>query len=165
MGLTYDEFALWLNLKDVYWSEKGRRSIDAVMVAAALGAILLIGFAAWTDVAREVEDGVFAVVGSFGLPAILLALVNFFKEKYLMGIGGLFIPFVSLVGAFRLARPESPWARAFYRGEKLERSKERYSVPRGWERLTKGRGGKPADPPPEPAPEDPPASPEAAPPQ
>ena len=33
MGLTLDEFALWLNLEDVYWSEKGRQSIDAVIVA------------------------------------------------------------------------------------------------------------------------------------
>ena len=33
MGLTLDEFALWLNLEDVYWSEKGRQSIDAVVVA------------------------------------------------------------------------------------------------------------------------------------
>src|SRR5881392_663183 len=28
-GLTLDEFALWLRLADVYWSEQGRASIDA----------------------------------------------------------------------------------------------------------------------------------------
>ena len=27
MGLTLDEFALWLNLEDVYWTSKGRQSI------------------------------------------------------------------------------------------------------------------------------------------
>ena len=32
-GLTLDEFALWLELKDVYWSADGRKSIDAVIVA------------------------------------------------------------------------------------------------------------------------------------
>jgi len=32
MGLTMDEFALWLNLQDVYWQAKGRQSIDAVIV-------------------------------------------------------------------------------------------------------------------------------------
>ena len=32
MGLTMDEFALWLNLQDVYWSDKGRQSIDAVVI-------------------------------------------------------------------------------------------------------------------------------------
>jgi hypothetical protein len=26
IGLTIDEFALWLHLEDVYWSEEGRRS-------------------------------------------------------------------------------------------------------------------------------------------
>src|SRR6266567_1859612 len=31
-GLTLDEFALWLNLEDVYWSDKGRSSIDAVVI-------------------------------------------------------------------------------------------------------------------------------------
>ncbi|HMC07622.1 MAG TPA: hypothetical protein VKG89_09555, partial [Solirubrobacterales bacterium] len=35
-GLTLDEFALWLNLRDVYWSDKGRRSIDAVIIAATV---------------------------------------------------------------------------------------------------------------------------------
>ncbi len=35
-ALVLDEFALWLNLRDVYWTEEGRRSIDAVIIAAAL---------------------------------------------------------------------------------------------------------------------------------
>ena len=29
-ALVLDEYALWLNLRDVYWAEEGRRSIDAV---------------------------------------------------------------------------------------------------------------------------------------
>lgn len=41
-ALTLDEFALWLNLKDVYWSPQGRSSIDAVIL---FGAILSAG--AW----------------------------------------------------------------------------------------------------------------------
>jgi hypothetical protein len=35
-ALTLDEFALWLNLKDVYWSPEGRSSIDAVVLFGAL---------------------------------------------------------------------------------------------------------------------------------
>jgi len=35
-ALTLDEFALWLNLKDVYWSPDGRTSIDAVILFGAL---------------------------------------------------------------------------------------------------------------------------------
>ncbi len=46
-ALTLDEFALWLNLKDVYWSPQGRESIDAIILfgaflsASAWGAPLL----------------------------------------------------------------------------------------------------------------------------
>ncbi|MGD0989777.1 MAG: hypothetical protein ABR874_18340 [Candidatus Sulfotelmatobacter sp.] len=35
-ALTLDEFALWLNLKDVYWSPQGRSSIDATILFGAL---------------------------------------------------------------------------------------------------------------------------------
>jgi hypothetical protein len=35
-ALTLDEFALWLNLKDVYWSPEGRASIDAIVLFGAL---------------------------------------------------------------------------------------------------------------------------------
>src|SRR5271154_1273738 len=35
-ALTLDEFALWLNLKDVYWSPEGRSSIDAVFLFGSL---------------------------------------------------------------------------------------------------------------------------------
>ena len=67
MGLALDEFALWLDLKDVYWSEQGRKSIDAVIIAATITGMVLVGFTAWVDVATEVEDAVFAIVGAFGL--------------------------------------------------------------------------------------------------
>ena len=39
-ALTLDEFALWLNLQDVYWARQGKLSIDAV---AAFGGMLSIG--------------------------------------------------------------------------------------------------------------------------
>src|ERR1700678_1588199 len=35
-ALTLDEFALWLNLRDVYWSGEGRSSIDAIVLFGAL---------------------------------------------------------------------------------------------------------------------------------
>ena len=128
MGLALDEFALWLDLKDVYWSEKGRKSIDAVIVAATITGMVLVGYAAWIDVATEVEDAVFAIVCAFGLLAILFALANLAKEKFVMALFGLFVPPVGLVGAFRLGRPHSLWARLFYRSErKKERARERFS--------------------------------------
>ncbi|MGD1213766.1 MAG: hypothetical protein ABR861_02130 [Terriglobales bacterium] len=39
-ALTLDEFALWLNLKDVYFVREGRSSIDAVLL---FGSLLAIG--------------------------------------------------------------------------------------------------------------------------
>ena len=39
-ALTLDEFALWLDLEDVYWTPQGRLSIDAVIL---FGAVLSIG--------------------------------------------------------------------------------------------------------------------------
>ena len=39
-ALTLDEFALWINLQDVYWAKQGRMSVD---VAAAFGGLLSIG--------------------------------------------------------------------------------------------------------------------------
>ena len=39
-ALTLDEFALWLNLQDVYWEKEGRLSIDAVLI---FGGILMVG--------------------------------------------------------------------------------------------------------------------------
>lgn len=128
-GLTLDEFALWLNLDDVYWSEKGRRSIDAVIVAACLSGMVLVGFAAWIDVATAVEEGVFAIVGSLGVVAVAAIIVNLAKEKFGMAAAGVLVPPVALVGAFRLGKPGSPWARAFYRSEaKRERARERFAA-------------------------------------
>jgi len=35
-ALTLDEFALWLNLRDVYWAHEGRASIDAIILFGSL---------------------------------------------------------------------------------------------------------------------------------
>src|SRR5215218_1930257 len=86
MGLTLDEFALWVELKDVYWEKEGRKSIDAMIVAGCLSGALLVGFSAWTTLADNVESEVFAVVGAVGLVGIVLALVNAAKEKFLLAV-------------------------------------------------------------------------------
>ena len=43
-ALTLDEFALWLNLQDVYWERQGRESIDAILI---FGGLLSVGFWGW----------------------------------------------------------------------------------------------------------------------
>lgn len=128
-GLTLDEFALWLNLKDVYWSKEGRRSIDAVIVATALSLMALIGFRGWIDAADSVETEVFAIAGAGGVVGVGAALVNASKEKFGMALLSLALPLVGAIGALRLGKPHSLWARLFYRHGQLRRSTERY---RGW---------------------------------
>ena len=46
-ALTLDEFALWLNLKDVYWSREGRSSFDAIILFGALLAAGAWGAPLW----------------------------------------------------------------------------------------------------------------------
>jgi hypothetical protein len=136
-GLTLDEFALWLNLKDVYWEKQGRASIDAVIVAAALSGLLLISLRGWIDVTTKVADEVQAIVGAIGLLGVIIALINASKEKFGMVIWSLLIPVVGIPSIFRLAKPHSVWAKLFYRHGKKERSEQRYAGDRGkpfWKR-------------------------------
>lgn len=41
-ALTLDEFALWLNLEDDYWTKEGRESIDAVVIYGGLLSLAMI---------------------------------------------------------------------------------------------------------------------------
>jgi hypothetical protein len=125
-ALTLDEFALWLNLRDVYWEKEGRKSIDAVIITAVLAAMVIMGARIWLDLAHGFQDTVAALVGTFGVVNLIFVLINFTKEKFGVGLIGLFISPVSLVGAFRLAKPHSPWARLFYRDKKLARAMARH---------------------------------------
>jgi hypothetical protein len=54
-ALTLDEFALWLNLEDVYWTGPGRVSIDAVVIFASLLSVGIWG----GPFLREVTVGLF----------------------------------------------------------------------------------------------------------
>lgn len=42
-ALTLDEFALWLNLQDVYWQREGRISVDVALLFGALVSVGLWG--------------------------------------------------------------------------------------------------------------------------
>jgi hypothetical protein len=52
-ALTLDEFALWLDLDDVYWTPEGRLSIDAVIIFATLIAIIALLTPFLIDVADD----------------------------------------------------------------------------------------------------------------
>ncbi|MFF7129698.1 MULTISPECIES: hypothetical protein [unclassified Streptomyces] len=114
-GLVLDEFALILHLDDVYWTEEGRKSVEVVALTAALVGLLLAGFAPFgvNDLSpEELQDRgtvIANIAGNF-----LLSLIALSKGKTRVAIFGVIVPLVALVGAVRLARPDSPWARRFY---------------------------------------------------
>jgi hypothetical protein len=57
-ALTLDEFALWLNLRDVYWEREGRESYEALAVFGGLLAVGVFGHAFFRGVAMELA-GIF----------------------------------------------------------------------------------------------------------
>jgi hypothetical protein len=139
VGLTLDEFALWLELKDVYWEKDGRKSVDAMIIAAGLAGVALVSFSVWVRLADDVKDGVFTAVGTIGLFGILLAFVNAAKAKLGWALASIVVPVTGVIPAFRLAKPQSLWARLFYRrrrliphgDRRLERSRARYAAGEG----------------------------------
>jgi len=162
VALVLDEFALILHLQDVYWSEAGRASIDAVFVAVAVTGLLLLGLrpdlglgGAFTDDgagrAVTVLVGSVAVLLNLGLVALTLV-----KGKIWTGLLGLFVPVFVMVGAIRVGRPHSPWARWRYRGgtrgahklAKAQRREVRYRQPliRLKIRVQEAIGGRPDAP-------------------
>ena len=126
VGLTLDEFALWLELKDVYWEKEGRKSVDAMIVAGCLAGMAAVGFSTWVKLADDVATGVFAGVGSFALVGVVFAAVNAAKEKFGMSVVALIFWPAAVPAAVRVAKPHSLWARLFYRGDKLETARARY---------------------------------------
>ncbi len=56
LGLTLDEFAMWLRLADVYWTPEGIESIKAMAVAAALLAVYGFGQPFWHAIVRDIFD-------------------------------------------------------------------------------------------------------------
>jgi hypothetical protein len=124
-GLTLDEFALWVRLEDVYWSQQGRSSLDAVVVAALIGGLVVLGLAPFDSSHAAAGESIALAVG-IDLMLVLLAII---KGKPLLALIGVFIPPVALVASVRLASPTSPWARWRYGAEshKLARSRARFA--------------------------------------
>ena len=52
-ALTLDEFALWLNLADDYWTKQGRESIDAVALFGSLLVLSVLGKGFFNDLLRR----------------------------------------------------------------------------------------------------------------
>jgi hypothetical protein len=145
-ALTLDEFAMIFHVRDVYWSEEGRTSIDALLMGGALAGLLLVGASPF-----DVEDQAGVEQSSrvsFFLVIIvnaMLAAITFLKKKPFFGVVAILIPLVGLISSIRLAKPSSPWARWFYepeRGSRRRRAKRERKLQRSINRFERGRLGR-----------------------
>ncbi|MGK5641734.1 hypothetical protein ACSNOK_25940 [Streptomyces sp. URMC 126] len=125
-GLVLDEFALILHLDDVYWTEQGRKSVEIVVLTAALVGLVLFGFSPFgvNELTPEELRGRSILVSNI-LINFLIALFALAKGKPRIALIGAVVPLVALIGAVRLARPGSPWARRFYRRRPRARRRAR----------------------------------------
>ncbi len=57
LALVLDEFALLLQLKDVYWATQGRSSVDIALLVAAALLLYYLGQCFWHDVVSELRRG------------------------------------------------------------------------------------------------------------
>ncbi|GEC08843.1 hypothetical protein SSP24_64980 [Streptomyces spinoverrucosus] len=135
-GLVLDEFALILHLDDVYWTEAGRKSVEAVVLTAALVGLWVAGFSPFgvNDLDEDEVQSRGSVISTVAVN-FLLSLIALAKGKTRLAILGVIVPFIALFGAIRLARPGSPWANRLYRRRPRARARARlraYHHDRRW---------------------------------
>ncbi len=121
-ALVLDEFALWLHLDDVYWSEAGQKSIDAVVATVIVLTALIFDSGPMGVSATDLDDAPLVVPIIVAVNTALM-VVTLMKGKIMMAAIGFFIPFVALVGAIRLARTPSWWSRTLYGRHPLKMQK------------------------------------------
>ncbi len=121
-GLTFDEFALWVNLEDVYWAQEGRESLDAVVMVFAFMALVVLGGTPFgLDEATSIL-GTAIVAGQ----ALVLSSITFMKGRIGLGALSVFVPLLGFWGVLRLGKPKSPWGRRFYSEDKVARADRRF---------------------------------------
>lgn len=114
LALVLDEFALILHLEDVYWEQEGRLSVDAVFVLAGVMLLLLVANSPFGINTTEEQSRL--RIGLLVLIAIDLTMAAICAAKGKLGtaIAGIALPIIAYVGALRVARPDSPWAKRAY---------------------------------------------------
>ena len=140
-ALTLDEFAMIFHVRDVYWSEEGRTSVDAMLMGLAFAGLLLVGFAP-LDFEKEGDAAGFGFIFFVALACnAVLAAITFMKKKPFFGVCALLIPTVGFWSSIRLGKPDSPWAHWFYdpeRGKPRRRAKRERKRQRSINRFVHG---------------------------
>src|SRR5437764_2514447 len=97
VGFTLDEFALWVRLEDVYWAGEVRASVDAVVIATAFAALVVLGSRPFG------LDDPGSIWGTVGVIVVLLFLVAMAaaKGRVFLALLGMFVPIFALYAAVR----------------------------------------------------------------
>jgi len=163
-SLVLDEFALILHLQDVYWSGEGQLSVET---GEPYGRLPWAGpgrVQSLRDQGHRQYRADPAPDRNRGPHHRRRAVIHrVLKGKYRTALFSPFLPLVGVVGAVRLARPASIWARQRYRGERLERATRRAAdfdrswtpLQSDWESFIGGEPSQPNPPTPHPASNDP----------
>jgi hypothetical protein len=150
IGLTIDEFALWVHLEDVYWEREGRSSIDATVIAASLMILVVLGI---SPVAFETgsTDAIVSSILAIAL-LVLVVAISLAKGRVLHGIIGIFVSPLAIYASCRIGKPDSIWAKRRYgerRPQKQAKAEERFRPERRTERFKERFrdlvGGKPTE--------------------
>ncbi|MEO8091779.1 MAG: hypothetical protein ABI726_03590 [bacterium] len=136
IGLTIDEFALWVHLDDVYWAKEGRSSVDAAVIASALMGLVIVGVRPF-EVETGSAEAIIATILGAGL-SVGVVVICFLKGRLLHGVLGFLVSPLAIYGACRIGKPDSAWARRVYgdRNPKKQRKSElRFRPQRRTERI------------------------------
>lgn len=150
VGLTIDEFALWVHLEDVYWEKEGRSSVDATVIVGALMLLVVLGV---SPVALDSSStGALIVSIIFTLAIFVCVAICIAKGRIMHGVTGIFIGPIAIYGASRIGKPSSPFARYRYgerRPKKQAKAEGRFPPDRRTERFKEAFrdivGGKPSE--------------------
>jgi hypothetical protein len=124
-SLVLDEFALILHLKDVYWSQQGRLSVQMISLTAACLLFALVGVLPFgIDDETRANSIANALTTGWILHSVVL-LICVAKGKYSTALFGIFVPVLAWVGAIRLARPDSWYAKRRYKEAKRAKAERR----------------------------------------
>ncbi|MFF5083945.1 hypothetical protein ACFY36_43420 [Actinoplanes sp. NPDC000266] len=122
-SLILDEFALILHLQDVYWSPEGQLSVRLVALTLSVLGLVLLGLNPLTSDAGLGAGHLTVLAAALVHLTALLVCVR--KGKYSTAVLGVFLPPVAWIGAVRLARPTSAWARKRYDAARRARAQAR----------------------------------------
>ncbi|MBM2614403.1 hypothetical protein JIG36_02375 [Actinoplanes sp. LDG1-06] len=122
-SLILDEFALILHLQDVYWSPEGQLSVQLVALTLSAMGLVLLGLNPFTADSGFGASHIAVAAAAVVHMVALLTCVR--KGKYSTAVLGVFLPPIAWIGAVRLARPRSTWARHRYDPAKTARAQAR----------------------------------------